>query len=135
MMNTRTSLTVISLVYLAQAFGIFFGASAIATGAFPDIAESEMALAVGTSMHEALAGIAFCTGMVLWFSRNLEAGADQVLKGFAIGTLGIIGVASYHMATMPVEPPIPLLVIMLGLAIYAWLSASRAGSAAQVATA
>ncbi|RPG80723.1 MAG: hypothetical protein CBC74_004305 [Crocinitomicaceae bacterium TMED114] len=135
MMSTRTSLTVISLVYLAQAFGIFLGARAIATGAFPGIAESEMALLVGTSMHEALAGIAFCTGMVLWFSRNLEAGADQVLKGFAIGTLGIIGVASYHMATMPVEPPIPLLVIMLGLAIYAWLSASRAGSAAKMATA
>lgn len=134
-MNTRTALTVISIVYLAQAFGIFFGANAIASGAFPGIGDSELALSVGTLMHEALAGIAFCTGMVMWFARNLETGADHILRGFAIGSLGIIGVACYHMATTNVEPPIPLLVIMLGLAVYAWLTASRAGSAAHVATA
>ena len=74
-MNTRTALTVISVVYLAQAIGIFLGAGTIASGAFPGIAESELALSVGTLMHEALAGIAFCTGMVMWFARNLESGA------------------------------------------------------------
>ena len=134
-MNTRTALTVISVVYLAQAIGIFLGAGAIASGAFPGIAESELALSVGTLMHEALAGIAFCTGMVMWFARNLEAGADHILRGFAIGSLGIIAVACYHMATTNVEPPIPLLVVMLGLAVYAWLSASRAEASPEAAVA
>jgi len=127
-MNIKTAATVIGGVYLAQAVGILFAAEAIASGAFPGITDpgNELALTVGTLVHQAMAGIAFCTGVIMLSARNLGDQTGTILKGFAIGSVGILGVAAYHMTTQDVEPPIPLLVVMTGLAAYAWVAAARA---------
>lgn len=124
-MNTKTAATIIGGVYLAQAIGIFFGAATITATSFSAAADNETALFIGTMMHEALAGMAFGTAVIMLSIRNMETGTAPIFRGFAVGSLGIIGVATYHWSTQPVEPPLPLLVIMTGLAIYSWLVASR----------
>ncbi|MCH1576249.1 MAG: hypothetical protein L7S67_08235 [Flavobacteriales bacterium] len=125
-MNAKTAATVIGGVYLLQAVGIFFGAADITSMAFENSAGNEDALWVGTLMHQALAGITFGIGCIMMSVRNMQGGAAPIFRGFAIGSLGIIGVACYHWATQPVQPPIGLLVIMVSLAIYGWLAAGKA---------
>jgi len=124
-MNTKTAATIIGGIYLLQAIGIFFGAGDITSMAFPGVTENDTALNVGTLMHQALAGMAFGTAVIMLFVRQIKVGSAPIFRGFAIGSLGIVGVACFHWATQPVEPPLPLLVTMAGLAIYAWLVAAR----------
>ena len=125
-MNTKTAATLIGGLYLLQAVGIFFGAADITTMAFEGAAGNDDALWVGTLMHQALAGITFGIGFIMLSIRNMQGGTAPIFRGFSIGSLGIIGVACYHWATQPVQPPVGLLVIMVGLAIYSWLVAGKA---------
>ncbi|MDB4787551.1 hypothetical protein OAG26_02455 [Flavobacteriales bacterium] len=125
-MNAKTAATVIGGLYLLQAAGIFLGAADITSMAFEDAAGNDDALWVGTLMHQALAGITFGVGVIMLSIRNMQSGTAPVFRGFAIGSLGIISVACYHWATQPVQPPVGLLVIMVGLAIYSWLVAGKA---------
>lgn len=126
MMNAKTAATVIGGLYLLQAAGIFLGAADITSMAFEGAAGNDDALWVGTLMHQALAGITFGVGVIMLSIRNMQSGTAPVFRGFAIGSLGIISVACYHWATQPVQPPVGLLVIMVGLAIYSWLVAGKA---------
>lgn len=125
-MNAKTAATVIGGLYLLQAAGIFLGAADITSMAFEGAAGNDDALWVGTLMHQALAGITFGVGVIMLSIRNMQSGTAPVFRGFAIGSLGIISVACYHWATQPVQPPVGLLVIMVGLAIYSWLVAGKA---------
>ena len=127
-MNTKTAATIIGGVFLAQAIGIFFGAADITNMAFADAAGNDTALMVGTLMHQALAGLTFGTAVIMLSVRQMESGAAPIFRGFAVGSLGIIGVACFHWATQPVEPPLLLLVIMGALAVYAWMVSSRASA-------
>ncbi|MCH1582084.1 MAG: hypothetical protein L7S63_03120, partial [Flavobacteriales bacterium] len=113
-------------LYLLQAAGIFLGAADITSMAFEGAAGNDDALWVGTLMHQALAGITFGVGVIMLSIRNMQSGTAPVFRGFAIGSLGIISVACYHWATQPVQPPVGLLVIMVGLAVYSWLVAGKA---------
>lgn len=125
-MNAKTAATVIGGLYLLQAAGIFLGAADITSMAFEGAAGNDDALWVGTLMHQALAGITFGVGVIMLSIRNMQSGTAPVFRGFAIGSLGIISVACYHWATQPVQPPVGLLVIMVGLAVYSWLVAGKA---------
>ena len=121
-MNPQLALTIVGAFYIIQSLGLFFGSGDITAKGFP-IELDENALLVGKLLHEAIAGMVASFGVILLFSRQLEADSARIVwLGGAIGMVAMFAVELKHLFTSVATPPIPLMVIQLvclGLLLFA----------------
>ena len=125
LLTTKNVLTLIGAICLLEGIGFFIGAEAITKGAFLNLNQGH-ALRVGTLMHEALAGSMMALAIVILFARNLEvSAASKILNGVGFGFVVFFAVAMKHLLGGEVQPPIPALVLMVVLAILAFITANK----------
>ena len=125
-MTTRNVLTLIGAILALQGLGIFFGAEAITTDAFAALNPDATGIAIGTMLHEAMGSMCIMVAVILLFSRNLEPAAGaKVLMGASIGLAVTTANAFYHMLTTVVQPPLPLLLIMLAVTVLGIVTAMK----------
>lgn len=126
-MNTKNVLTALGLLCILQCIAIFMGAADIMETGFTSIEMNDTAMTVGIIMHEAMAASFFMLAMILLFCRDLEPAAGaKVLTGYAVGTVGLLAMATHHLMNSPADPPMPLLVLNAVLIIVAFVTAKKA---------
>ena len=128
-MNTKNILTVMGVIFGLQAIGIFVGAESITKEAFAALKPDATGIQIGTMLHQAMGMMCFVVATILLFARNLEpAGGAKILMAASIGVALTALHGFYNMFTTVVEPPLPLLLIMVILAAIGVITAIKVKS-------
>ena len=134
-MTTKNVLTVIGVLLGLQGIGIFVGAEQITNDAFAVWAPGEVAIKIGTMLHQAMGTMCMMVAVVLFAARGLNpVDGAKILTAAAIGLLISTGHGFYNMFTTEVQPPLPLLLMMTALTVVAFVTAAKdKGTAAESA--
>lgn len=130
-MSTKNVLTVIGVLLGLQGIGIFVGAETITGQAFAVWEPDATGIKIGTMLHQAMGVTCLMVSIILLFARDLApADGAKVLMGAAIGIAATTAHGFYNMFSTDVQPPLPLLILMGGLAAVAAATALKAKGAA-----
>ena len=126
-MNTKNVLTIMGGIFGLQAIGIFVGAESISKEAFAALNPDATGIQISTMLHQAMAMVCLTVALILLFARSLEpADASKVLMAGSIGILLTVAHGFYNMFTTVVQPPLPLLIIMVVLGLLGVVTAMKA---------
>ena len=126
-MNTKNVLTVMGVIFGLQAIGIFAGAESISKEAFAALNPDATGIQISTMLHQAMAMVCLTVALILLFARSLEpAAASKVLMAGSIGILLTAAHGFYNMFATVVQPPLPLLIIMVVLGLLGVVTAIKA---------
>ena len=126
-MNTKNVLTIMGGSFGRQAIGIFGGAESISKEAFAALNPDATGIQISTMLHQAMAMVCLTVALILLFARSLEpAAASKVLMAGSIGILLTVAHGFYNMFTTVVQPPLPLLIIMVVLGLLGVVTAMKA---------
>ena len=130
-MTTKNVLTVIGVLLGLQGIGIFVGAEQITNDAFAVWAPGEVAVKIGTMLHQAMGTMCMMVAVVLFAARGLNpVDGAKILTAAAIGLVISTGHGFYNMFTTDVQPPLPLLLLMTALTVVAFVTAAKDKSTA-----
>jgi len=114
-------------IFGLQAIGIFVGAESISKEAFAALNPDATGIQISTMLHQAMAMVCLTVALILLFARSLEpADASKVLMAGSIGILLTVAHGFYNMFTTVVQPPLPLLIIMVVLGLLGVVTAMKA---------
>ena len=116
-MSPQIILTIIGALNVLMGIGIYIGAEDIVTGgAFSPNLINAGSIKVGTYMHEAMAAIMISIGVIAFLNRDMDnKAAKKLLLSYGICYIISLASAMLHIINPEVHPPLPAIVIVVGL--------------------